>query len=146
MPLLTPLLLALLLPLFSGSSGADLPISFILLPDGPPYSLLDLPLLSSSPPYPQSIGIDEIPPNQRLQISVGNLFVRVPNDSPSWAYMQIDVQVRLRSHDLPALFSLIIFARSFKCACCWCLMRRLTSRAIHRTFLPPLDAFRHYVI
>jgi hypothetical protein len=100
MLLLTPLLLALLLPLLSSASIADLPISFILLPDGPPYSLLDLPLpSSSSPPFPQSIEIDQIPPNERLQIGAGNLFVRVPNNSSSWAYMQMHVQVHLRSQD-----------------------------------------------
>ena len=96
-------LLLVLLFVFAPRASADPPFLFKLVPDGPPYPLLDLPLTSNSPPYPRSIDIHEIPTSETLRFNTGNLFVQILDNSSSWAPAHVELQVRLRLQSRAAL-------------------------------------------
>ena len=96
--ILARLLFALLLHCLAAAGSADFPehrFGFQLLPDGPPYSLLDLPQpVSSSRPLPTTVNIHDIPAGQKLDLKLGRLFMRVPDNSARWAPVQLEVVVR----------------------------------------------------
>jgi hypothetical protein len=96
--ILARLLFALLLHCLAAAGSSDFPehlFGFQLLPDGPPYSLLDLPQpVSSSRPLPTTVNIHDIPAGQKLDLNLGRLFMRVPDNSARWASVQLEVVVR----------------------------------------------------
>lgn len=87
-------LLLVLLFVFAPRASADPPFLFKLVPDGPPYPLLDLPLTSNSPPFPRSIDIHEIPTSETLRFNTGNLFVQILDNSSTWSPAHAELQVR----------------------------------------------------
>ncbi len=89
-------LFLILAPCLNAAASANPPFLLKLLPDGPPYPLLDLPLSSNSPPYPQSIQIHDIPTSETLRLNTGNLFIQVLDNSSSesWTPAIVELQVR----------------------------------------------------
>jgi hypothetical protein len=127
----------LLLLCLNAAAGTNLPFSFTLLPDGPPYPLLDLPLLSTSPPFTRSVNIADIPPSEKLHVNSGNLFMKVPDNSSSWAYATVEFQVHRLSLSLAPSSNL----RRFASACSWCRIRRVLLGDTPRTPPPCVHLF-----
>ena len=84
----------LLAPFLLATVCAEPPFEFKFLPDGPPYSLLDLPVLSAIPPFPRSFEILDMRPSEKIHFNSGNLFIKVSDSSSSWAHAQVTYQVR----------------------------------------------------
>jgi hypothetical protein len=91
----------LLAPFLLATVCAEPPFEFKFLPDGPPYSLLDLPVLSANPPFPRSIEIRDMQPSEKLHFNSGNLFIKVPDNSSTWAHAQADFLVVYQVRNLP---------------------------------------------
>ena len=88
------LVFLLLAPFLLATVCAEPPFEFKFLPDGPPYSLLDLPVLSADPLFPRSIEIRDMQPSEKMHFNSGNLFIKVPGNSSTWAHAQVVYQVR----------------------------------------------------
>jgi hypothetical protein len=84
----------LLAPVLLATVCAESPLVIKFLPDGPPYSLLDLPVLSATPPFPRSIEILDMQPSEKIHFNSGNLFIKVSDNGSPWAHAQVTYQVR----------------------------------------------------